>query len=158
MRTQPPWQHDGCTRVQLHRFCHITKPMPVLDQSVTMQMCESSLNDVTPFATSFTISCFAVSKEDWRSFVQTYSAFLASNFLKGSIKEVFENEYATCSTKPNHDRIPVISVCRGKLVMADRVSSVGFTPSFLSQKPTYSSSCWPQTNFFGFCMIPCEAV
>lgn len=132
----PPWQHVGWMVWHWHFFCHITNPMPVWLQSVTMHVHASNLKEVTPSATSLIISTFAVSKDCWRSSVQRYSVFLASSLRKGSIRVVFEKEKATCSTRPNQDLIPVKSVGLGKLEMADNVSSVDFTPSCFNQNPT----------------------
>ena len=156
MRTHPPWQHVGCIVGQLHLFCYITNSTPVRLQSVTLQVHVLSVNDVTPWLSNLTISTFAVSKDCCNSSVQMYLASLGSNFRKGCMSSVLENEKATCSKSPNQDLIPVRSNGRGKFVMADKVLSVGFIPSFLSQNPTYSNSCWPHLNFFGFWITPCD--
>lgn len=102
---------------------------PVLLQSVTKQVFDPNLKDLTPFFTNYTISTFVISNAFWRSSFHANSDFLASNFQNGYIRVDFAKANATWSTNPYHDLMPVMSLGWGKLVMASKVASVGHTLS-----------------------------
>ena len=70
-----------------------------------------------------------------------------SSCRNGNISSVLLKAKVTCSMSPNYDLMPVMSVGLGKLVIASRVSLVGWTPSTDSQNPRYSSSPLPPQGF-----------
>ena len=152
---QPVGQQEGCISEQEQFFCHKTNPIPTRLQSVIRHVHVPNLYDLTPALTMLSISALAVSKAFCKSCDQAKTEFFLRRGLKGAMRSDFAKAKETCSTSPNQLLIPVMSVGRGKLEIADRVSSLGRTPSLVMRKPTYSISWWPQTNFFEFWTTPC---
>ena len=92
--------------------------MPVLDQSVAMQVVLSFSNISTPVFICSIMVCFDSLNASWCSCVQMNLAAGFRRSLNGAMVAAWEKVYATWFTRPNHDLTSVVEVGVGNSAIA----------------------------------------